>query len=176
MKISNTSERLNQVMKERNLRQIDIIRLAEPYCKFYKQKLGRNDLSQFVNGKVNPGQWKLTILGLALNVSESWLMGYDVPMERSPNSNTLYQTLTPHEDKVITAYRNKPAAQPKVDKLLDIESETDPTLIPLFPDPKSPINYWDDQHVSSLKLADDSFSLGSLAEPSSDDDKSQPHE
>ena len=127
MKTSNTSDRLSQVMKERNLRQIDIIRLAEPYCKFYKQKLGRNDLSQFVSGKVNPGQWKLTILGLALNVSESWLMGYDVPMERSPNSNTIYQALTPHEDKVITAYRNKPAAQPKVDELLDVEPEEETT-------------------------------------------------
>lgn len=44
--------------------------------------MGKSDISQYVSGKVEPGQDKLTILGLALNVSEAWLMGYDVPMAR----------------------------------------------------------------------------------------------
>lgn len=78
----NTAIRLNEIMSERNLRQVDILRLAEPYCRKYNIKLNKSDLSQFVSGKVEPGQWKLTILGLALNVSEAWLMGYDVPKER----------------------------------------------------------------------------------------------
>ena len=77
-----TSERLKQIMQMKDLRQSDILRMAEPYCKKYNQKLSKSDLSQFVSGKVSPGQWKLTILGLALNVSEAWLMGEDVPMER----------------------------------------------------------------------------------------------
>lgn len=42
--------------------------------------MGRNDISQYVSGKVEPSQWKLTILAKALNVSEVWLMGYDVPI------------------------------------------------------------------------------------------------
>ena len=75
---SNTSERLKQVMAERNLRQSDIVRLCEPYCKKYDVRIGRNDISQYVSGKVQPKQDKLTILGLALNISEVWLMGYDV--------------------------------------------------------------------------------------------------
>lgn len=79
---SSTSERLRQIMDERNLKQTDILALTRPYCEKYNVKLGKSDLSQFVNGKVIPGQWKLTILGLALNVSEAWLMGLDVPMER----------------------------------------------------------------------------------------------
>lgn len=82
MKIKTTAERLHEIMSIRNLRQADILQLAQPFCQTYKIKLGKSDLSQFVNGKVEPGQWKLTILGLALNVSEAWLMGYDVPMER----------------------------------------------------------------------------------------------
>ena len=77
-----TSIRLKQIMKERNLRQVDILRLAEPYCGEYNLKLTKSDMSQFVSGKVEPGQWKLAILGRALNVSEVWLMGYDVPMKR----------------------------------------------------------------------------------------------
>lgn len=77
-----TATRLKYLMQERHLRQVDIIRMAEPFCKEYKLKLTKSDMSQFVSGKVEPGQWKLVILGKALNVSEAWLMGYDVPMER----------------------------------------------------------------------------------------------
>lgn len=77
-----TATRIQQLMAQRNLKQADILRMAQPYCEKYKIKLGKSDLSQFVNGKVEPGQWKITILGLALNVSEAWLMGLDVPMER----------------------------------------------------------------------------------------------
>lgn len=76
-----TSQRLKEIMQERRLRQVDILELAKPYCEKYRIKLGKSDLSQFINGKVEPGQWKLSILGMALNVSEAWLMGYDVPKE-----------------------------------------------------------------------------------------------
>lgn len=82
MKISNTSERLKTIMAERGLRQVDILNAAKPHCAQYGIKLEKNDLSQYVNGKVEPGQEKLTILGLALNVSETWLMGYDVSPSR----------------------------------------------------------------------------------------------
>lgn len=82
MKISNTSDRLKTIMESRQLRQVDILQAAKPFCDKYKVKLAKNDLSQYVSGKVEPGQEKLTILGLALNVSETWLMGYDVPMNR----------------------------------------------------------------------------------------------
>lgn len=78
----NTATRLQTLMDLRGLKQADILRLAQPYCEKYKIKLGKSDLSQFVNGKVEPGQWKITILSLALNVSEAWLMGLDVPMEK----------------------------------------------------------------------------------------------
>jgi transcriptional regulator with XRE-family HTH domain len=82
MKNSSTSERLKQIMNERSLRQVDILEAAKPFCEKYGIKLAKNDLSQYVSGKVEPRQEKLTILGLALNVSETWLMGYDVRRER----------------------------------------------------------------------------------------------
>lgn len=78
-----TAERLRQIMQERGLKQADILRLCEPYCKQLNVKMGRNDLSQYVAGKIEPGQYKLIILGRALNVSEPWLMGFDVPRERN---------------------------------------------------------------------------------------------
>lgn len=82
MKSSNTSERLKLLMNERGLKQVDIIEMSRPYCNKYNVKLGRNDLSQYVSGKVEPGQKKLSVLSSALNVSEAWLMGYDVPIAR----------------------------------------------------------------------------------------------
>lgn len=82
MKICNTSDRLKEIMDTTGMRQVDILNAARPFCEKYGIKLAKNDLSQYVNGKVDPGQEKLTILGLALNVSEAWLMGYDVPMQR----------------------------------------------------------------------------------------------
>lgn len=82
MKKFTTSQRLKQIMDARQLRQVDILEAAEPFCKKYNVKLEKNALSQYVSGKVEPGQEKLTILGMALGVSEAWLMGYEVPMER----------------------------------------------------------------------------------------------
>lgn len=82
MKKSTTAERLKTIMKERGLRQVDILEAAKPFCKKYNVPLGKAYLSQYISGKVEPGQDKLSILALALNVSEVWLMGYDVPIER----------------------------------------------------------------------------------------------
>lgn len=98
---ANTSTRLKEIMLQRGLKQADIIRMAQPYCQKYQTKLGKSDLSQFVSGKVVPGQWKLTILGLALNVSEGWLMGHDVPMERISASSLR----CPEESAFLDEYR-----------------------------------------------------------------------
>ena len=38
--------------------------------------MNKSDLSQYVSGLVEPGQEKLSILGMALNVSEAWLIPY----------------------------------------------------------------------------------------------------
>lgn len=100
MKVSNTATRLIEIMNSRGIKQVDILSLAKPYCEKYGVRLGRNDISQYVNGKVEPGQEKLTILGMALDVSEAWLMGYDVPISRldSPPSSTELNM----ETKVLT--------------------------------------------------------------------------
>lgn len=86
MKKENTALRLNIIMTERNLRQVDILERAKPFCNKYDIKMNKSDLSQYVSGKVEPSQEKLVILGMALNVSEAWLMGFDVPMERATST------------------------------------------------------------------------------------------
>ncbi len=59
-------------------------------------------------------------LAKALGVSSAWIVGWD----------NLPSPLTPHENKVITAYRDKPLVQPHVDKLLDIQPESG-TVLPM---------------------------------------------
>lgn len=77
-----TAERLREIMKKKNLKQADVVRLCEPYAKRLGIKFQKSALSQYLSGRNEPNQYKLTVLALALNVNESWLMGYDVPMER----------------------------------------------------------------------------------------------
>lgn len=82
MQRKSTSDRLKQIMKERDLKQVDILNLALPFCTKYNVKMNKSDISQYVSGKTEPSQEKLVILGMALGVTESWLMGFDVPSER----------------------------------------------------------------------------------------------
>ncbi|MBE5928477.1 MAG: repressor LexA [Lachnospiraceae bacterium] len=49
--------------------------------------MNKSDISQYVAGKTKPSQDKLVVLGKALDVSESWLMGLDVSKERAPSSD-----------------------------------------------------------------------------------------
>ncbi len=90
-----TSERLQYIMRTRNLKQIDIVNAAQPFCEKYHISLHRNDLSQYVNGKASPKQDKLFILALTLNVSEAWLWGFDVPIDRITYSSEEINNLIP---------------------------------------------------------------------------------
>ena len=86
-KITDTKTRLQQIMNLRGLKQVDIQRKCEPYCEKFGVKMNKSDLSQYVSGKVEPSQYKLMILGMALNVSEAWLLGFECwPMERQINN------------------------------------------------------------------------------------------
>ena len=76
-----TAQRLKEIMDTKGLKQVDILEKTKPISERLGIRLGRNDLSQYVSGKVEPGQEKLTVLSQALGVSEVWLMGYDIDRE-----------------------------------------------------------------------------------------------
>lgn len=105
MEKENTADRLKSIMKERNLKQIDILKLTEIFCTTYDVKMNKSDISQYVSGKVEPNQKKLFVLGKALNVSEAWLMGYDVPRERNPQEISNKENLEPSTLEVAKAYQ-----------------------------------------------------------------------
>ena len=76
------SRRLNQIMKEKNLRQIDIIRAAEDR----NIKLGKSHISQYVSGKTVPRDNIIRFLSELLDTDENWLRGNE------PNKNTISET------------------------------------------------------------------------------------
>lgn len=102
MKSENTSIRLKKIMMETGLKQIDILKLAAPFCEKYGTSLQKNDLSQYVSGKVEPGNEKLTVLAKALNVNEVWLMGYDVPSNPEFGKNLEEQKIIENSLKTYT--------------------------------------------------------------------------
>ncbi len=108
MKTKSTSMRLKEIMDIKGLKQVNIVEMAQPYCKEYNVKLGKNDLSQYVSGKVVPKQNKIYILAKALDVSETWLMGYDVPMERiNDELQEKKEKVTNYTQKISLKYREK---------------------------------------------------------------------
>lgn len=67
-------ERLIQTMSLRGLRQADIIE---------RTGMSSSTISQYISGRNEPKRKAIAILAEALDVNPSWLMGLDVPMERS---------------------------------------------------------------------------------------------
>lgn len=127
MEKQNTSTRLREIMAKRGLRQVDILKLCEPYCRLYNVSIGKNDLSQYVNGKNSPGQFKLTILAKALNVSELWLMGFDEEEAAPPEDERIQRiieklkTMSPEAlDLVERLMRMTPDQIKALDRMLQL--------------------------------------------------------
>lgn len=73
------AERLNLAMEKRNLRQVDLLRLAEENQDGVT--LGKSTLSQYCSGRTMPRPDTIALLASILQVNRLWLMGEDVPME-----------------------------------------------------------------------------------------------
>lgn len=99
------ANRLHFIMKERGLKQVDVLHLAEPFCKENNVKLAKNYLSQYCNGKNEPGKDILNVLSLALQVNPEWLQGFDVPMElpSDKGNDNKYNIYTTNNNNINTA-------------------------------------------------------------------------
>lgn len=79
MDMAAIAERLKQIMAERGLKQVDIIRLAEPIGALHGIRLGKSHISQYVSGKSEPRWDILKVLAEALEVDPLWLQGEEPP-------------------------------------------------------------------------------------------------
>ena len=73
-RVATTPERLQEAMNAINKKQIDLAK---------ETGLSHSTISRYLSGRVEPRQEAIIKLAKALGVSEWWLYGYNVPMERS---------------------------------------------------------------------------------------------
>lgn len=68
------AQRLRKAMDTKGKKQADLVR---------ETGLDRGSISSYLSGKYEPKQKAIYKLSQALDVSEAWLLGYDVPMART---------------------------------------------------------------------------------------------
>ena len=67
------SVRIKKALQLKGMKQSELCKLAN---------IPKSSLSQYLSGDFEPKQDRIYLIAKALNVSEAWLMGFDVPMER----------------------------------------------------------------------------------------------
>lgn len=67
-------DRLEQAMAHNNMKAVELSK---------RTGVPKGAISYYLAGKSTPKQDRVYILSKALNVSEAWLLGYDVPMART---------------------------------------------------------------------------------------------
>lgn len=74
------SERMKEALELRNMKQADLVEATG---------IGKSSISTYLSGDYEPKQRNIYKIAKALDVSEPWLMGYDVPMERQLGDSQL---------------------------------------------------------------------------------------
>ena len=69
-----TSTRLQELMDIKNINQVDL-------CQ--RTGIPKSSMSMYLSGERSPRQNRLSQIAEKFNISEAWLVGYDVPMERT---------------------------------------------------------------------------------------------
>jgi len=82
MEVTMSKEFSNRLYNAMNFRNIKATELAE------LSDIPKSAISQYLSGKFEPKQKGIMQLAKALNISEAWLMGADVPMQRLYESAT----------------------------------------------------------------------------------------
>ena len=82
MKKISASVRLRQLMTEQNVRPVDVLEKCKPLCEKHGIKISKANLSQWMSGLCEPTYSKAFILSQVFDVSDAWLMGFDVPKKR----------------------------------------------------------------------------------------------
>ena len=72
-RIDSCSNRIKMALLIRGMKQSELCRITQ---------IPKSALSQYISGAFEPKQDRIYLISKALNVSEAWLIGYDVPMER----------------------------------------------------------------------------------------------
>jgi len=102
-------ERLKIIMEMRGLRSVDVAENTD---------IPKGAISYYISGKSKPKADRLYILAQYFGVSEAWLLGYDVPMER-----TAEQKKNDDLVKIIAQMRRDPKFFSIVSMLAELPAE-----------------------------------------------------
>jgi transcriptional regulator with XRE-family HTH domain len=99
-KVDSCGNRIAEALKTKGMRQADLCKLAN---------VPKSSLSLYLSGAYEPKQDRIYDMAKVLNVSEAWLMGYDVPMERQEQKSTPEEPkLTEGEKMLLNLFRKIP--------------------------------------------------------------------
>ena len=104
-KTSTTSERIQEAMDIAHMKQADLARATG---------LSKGGISNYVTGRYEPKSDIISKLAKALNCSEMWLWGYDVPRERQKNLPQDKQELSEGEKMLLELFNRVPEDQQKL--------------------------------------------------------------
>ena len=103
-RVESCSQRISEALKHRNMKQADLCKLA---------KVPKSSLSLYLSGAYEPKQDRIYDMARVLKVSEAWLMGYDVPMERQDpkKPSPIEPQLNEGEQMLLDLFRKIPEDQ-----------------------------------------------------------------
>ena len=99
-RVASCADRIKMALQIKGVKQADLCRLT---------KIPKSALSQYISGAYDPKQDRIYLIANALNVSEAWLMGLDVPMERQVKKASPEEPkLTEGEAMLLDLFRRVP--------------------------------------------------------------------
>ena len=102
-RVATCAERIKKALYIKGMKQSDLCRLT---------KIPKSALSQYISGAFEPKQDRIYLMAQALNVSEAWLMGLDVPMERQvKKASPSESNLSEGEKMILELFRRVPEEQ-----------------------------------------------------------------
>jgi transcriptional regulator with XRE-family HTH domain len=101
-RVASCGKRISKALAIRDMRQSELCKLAN---------VPKSSLSLYLSGAYEPKQDRIYAMAKALNVSEAWLMGYGVPMERVDSSSPEEPKLSEGEKMLLDLFRQVPEDQ-----------------------------------------------------------------
>lgn len=101
-KTESCGKRIEKALSMRNMKQSDLCKLAN---------VPKSSLCLYLKGAYEPKQDRVFKMANVLNVSESWLMGYDVPIGNEEPTSTAPSDLTACEKIMLELFRQIPDNQ-----------------------------------------------------------------
>ena len=101
-RIDTCANRIRRALNIKGMRQSDLCRMT---------KIPKSAISQYLSGDFEPKQDRIYLIAKALDVSEAWLIGYDVPMERETPPSPTKEELSEGENALLELFNKLPKDQ-----------------------------------------------------------------